>query len=263
MSGRTSDSEKIGCPVCDGRDFVPLFELRGEAFVRCRGCGLVLINPRPVFARIVDTYDTSYSEAYIRKIGKKRARCKRWVARVQRRFVARGRWLDIGCSAGFVVEAARAAGFDAFGVELETRAVEFARDSLGLTQIACGTLEAQHYADAQFDVLSLYDVLEHVPDLNATVAELKRLLAPGGVIEVRTPDVDHFTTPRRLEGWREIKRSEHLYYFDRNTLPRLFARHGLALRQARRMWKSALDHFYVHADSGAGATSTGADDRRT
>lgn len=239
--------ERIACPVCDGGDFTPLFELRGEPFVRCRGCGLVLINPRPVFGVVADTYDAAYSDGYIRKADKKRARCKRWVARIRRRFVARGRWLDVGCSAGFVVEAAQAAGYDAYGVELEAAAVAFARQTLRLTTVACGTLEAQAYPAAHFDVLSMYDVIEHVPDLNATVAELKRLLAPGGVIEIRTPDVGHWTTPRALADWREIKPSEHLYYFDRRTLPRLFARHGLRLRESRLMLKSALDHVYEHA----------------
>jgi len=247
MTSAQPPFERIDCPVCDGTVFTPLFEQRGEPFVRCRGCGLVLINPRPVSGVIAGTYDAAYSGGYIRKAGKKRARCARWVARIRKRFVARGRWLDVGCSAGFVVEAAAAAGFDAWGVELEAAAVAFARDTLRLPQVTCGTLDSQHYPAASFDVLSMYDVIEHVPDLNATVAELKHLLAPGGVIEIRTPDVGHFTTPRRLETWREIKPSEHLYYFDRRTLPRLFARHGLKLIERRLMLKSALDHVYGHA----------------
>ena len=247
MTAASRPFERIACPVCDGTAFAALFEKQGEPFVRCEACGLVLINPRPVFGVVADTYDAAYSEGYIRKADKKRARCARWVARIARRYVPRGRWLDVGCSAGFVVEAAAAAGFDAWGVELEAGAVAFARDILKLSQVSQGTLEAQRYPSAHFDVLSMYDVIEHVPDLNATVAELKRLLAPGGVIEIRTPDVGHFTTPRRLDTWREIKPSEHLYYFDRHTLPRLFARHGLRLRESRWMLKSALDHVYEHA----------------
>ena len=239
--------ERIACPVCDGSEFTSLFEKRGEPFVRCAGCGLVLINPRPAFGVVADTYDAAYSQGYIRKADKKRMRCARWVARIRRHFVPGGRWLDVGCSAGFVVEAAAAAGYDAHGVELEAGAVAFARDTLRLSQVVCGTLEAQCYPAAHFNVLSLYDVIEHVPDLNATVAELKRLLAPGGVVEIRTPDVGHWSTPRALDTWREIKPSEHLYYFDRRTLPRLFARHGLRLRQRRLMLKSALDHLYEHA----------------
>jgi SAM-dependent methyltransferase len=239
--------ETIDCPVCDGTSFQPLFEKECEPFVRCRGCGLVLINPRPVFGVIAETYDAAYSDGYIRKAAKKRARCQRWVRRLQGRHQARGRWLDVGCSAGFVVEAAAQAGFEAHGVELEAAAVDFGRRELGLSNLACGTLETQVYPAAHFDVISMYDVIEHVPDLNATVAELQRILCPRGVIEIRTPDVGHWTTPRALDTWREIKPSEHLYYFDRATLPRLFARHGLRVRERRLMFKSALDIVFEHA----------------
>ncbi len=238
--------ETIDCPVCDGRDFTRLFEKAGEAFVRCRVCGLVLINPRPPFAVVVSTYDAQYSGAYIRKADKKRARCRRWVRRLIRRHGARGRWLDVGCSAGFVVAAAGEAGFEAHGVELEAAAVEFARRELGLSRITCGTLEAQRYPAGHFDVVSLYDVIEHVPDLNATVAELGRILAPGGIIEIRTPDVGHWRTPRDLATWPEVKPSEHLYYFDRRTLPRLFERHALVAVERRPMLKTALDMVFAH-----------------
>lgn len=239
--------EKIACPVCEGHAFEPLFEKRGEPFVRCRGCGLVLINPRP--AQVAATYDADYSHGYIRKADKKRVRCRRWVARIARQASASGRWLDVGCSAGFVVLAAQEAGFDAYGVELEQAAVNYGRETLGLRNIVCGTLETQAYPSRHFDVISMYDVIEHVPDLNATVAELARVLRPTGVIEIRTPDVGHWSTPRQLSEWKEVKPSEHLYYFNASTLNRLFAKHGLRVRHQRFMFKPALDIVFEHAHS--------------
>lgn len=239
--------ETIACPVCDGSRFESLFELRGESFVRCMGCTLVLINPRPDFDAVAATYDARYSRGYIDKASKKLARCRRWVNRLQRRSGGTGRWLDVGCSAGFVLAAAEAAGFEAFGVELEPAAVEFAREHLGVTNIACGTLEAQAYPARFFDVISMYDVIEHVPDLNRTVAELARIVKPGGLIEIRTPDVAHWRTPRNLANWKEIKPSEHLYYFSAITLTRLFARHGFRLVHRRLMAKPALDCLYAPA----------------
>ena len=125
----------------------------------------MLINPRPPLARVTETYDSDYSAHYIDKAAKKRNRCARWVTRVQKRYAANGRWLDVGCSAGFVVEAATAAGFEAHGVEVEAAAVDYATRELGLKNVSCGTLEEQAYPAAHFDVVSLYDVIEHVPDL--------------------------------------------------------------------------------------------------
>lgn len=240
--------ESVDCPVCGGNRFESLFEKDHEPFVRCSGCRLVLINPRPVFREVEKTYDERYSAAYIGKADKKLKRCRRWVRRVARRFVSSGKWLDVGCSAGFVVAAANEAGFDGYGVEIEPAATAYGRNELGLDNISCGTLSDQHYPGVFFDVVTLYDVIEHVPDLNAVVAELTRILRPGGIVEIRTPDIGHWRTPNKLRDWKEIKPSEHLYYFSYATLSRLFAKHGLRVRRRRFMTKPALDVFFSHQE---------------
>jgi len=238
--------DPIDCPVCAGQSFSPLFIKNDEPFVRCNVCQLMLINPRPVLGQVQQTYDSEYSEHYIKKADKKLKRCAKWVQRVQRKFTQQGRWLDVGCSAGFVVAAAHNAGFDAYGVEIEPAAVKYANEVLKLPNVVAGVLEKQDYSSEFFDVVSLYDVIEHVPDLNLIVAELKRILAPNGVIEIRTPDVGHWLTPKDLSSWKEVKPSEHLYYFDHSTLGQIFANHGLAVANRRLMFKPALDVYFKH-----------------
>ena len=221
--------EHIACPICGQDQFRPLFEKQGEPFVQCAGCSLVLINPRPVYAQVLETYDADYSRSYAAKAVKKRRRVRRWVRHIQRHYAKSGRWLDVGCSTGFVVEAAHNAGFEAHGIDVETWGVQFAREELGLQNLRIGLLEQQDYPAGCFDVISVYEVIEHVPDLNVFVAALSRLLAPNGVVEIRTPDVGHWRVPRRLETWDAIKPSEHLYYFSYATLGRLLANHGLTV----------------------------------
>ena len=245
MAGR--DLETIDCPVCTSGDFDELFVKAQEQFSRCARCGLVLINPRPQARSLAATYDTQYSEFYVTKAEKKRRRVGRWVERIQRRYVDSGRWMDVGCSAGFVVEAAAQRGFDAYGVDVEAGAIRHARDQLRLDNVFCGALEQQDFAPGFFDVISLYDVIEHVPDLNATVATVARLLKADGVIEIRTPDVGHFRVPRDLASWSEIKPSEHLYYFDRGTLDKLMRKHGLAITARRFSFKPGLKVYIQHA----------------
>lgn len=210
----------------------------------------MLINPPPAADESAATYDADYSAGYIRKAGKKLKRCRGWVRRVQRRYVTTGTWLDVGCSAGFVVKAAADAGFEAHGVEVEPAAVRYGREVLGLDTLRCGYLEDQGYEPGQFDVISLYDVIEHVPDLNRLVAELYRLLRPGGIVEIRTPDVGHWGNPRDLSTWKEVKPSEHLYYFNSATLARLFALHGFVIAHRRLMFKPALDMFFRKDETG-------------
>lgn len=237
------DWDRIACPVCDGNDFYHLFDKADEAFVRCRACTLTLINPRPSLARIRAHYDAAYSAGYTRKAHAKIIRARKRVARLKR---AGGRWLDVGCSAGFVVKAALEAGFEAWGVDIEAAGIAYGRDTLGLPRLACGVLEDQDYPAAHFDVISAYDVIEHVPDLNRFVAELARILAPHGVLDIGTPDIGHWRVPRALAHWQELKPSEHLYYFNRQTLGHLLARHGLRIVYQRWSLKPGLKVQVTH-----------------
>lgn len=242
-SHEATDWELISCPVCGGEDFTLLFRLQEENFVQCDNCGLILINPRPVYAQVLETYDAEYSRGYVKKIASKRRRAARNVRRI-RRWVREGRWLDVGCSAGFIIEAAQQMGFEGHGVDVESWGVRYAREQLGLTNARHGSLEAQAYPDGHFNVITAYEVIEHVPDLNAFVAELARILAPDGVMEIRTPDVGHWRTPRRLETWEAVLPSEHLYYFSHTTLIKLLARHGLVVAKRCLNLKPGI-HIYV------------------
>lgn len=238
--------ERIDCPVCDGASFKELFRKHGEPFVSCEGCGLILINPRPIHAEVLETYDADYSKGYVAKQAGKRRRSARWVGRMKS-VVPKGRWLDVGCSAGFIVEAARNAGYDAWGVDVEPWGVAYARETLGLENVRTGMLEEQGFTDGYFNVISAYEVIEHVPDLNRFLSELKRLLAPDGVIVIHTPDIRHWRTPKKLETWEAIIPSEHLYYFSQLTLSRLVTKHGLSVERWGFTLKPGLRAYIRHA----------------
>lgn len=247
MASREIRWEQIACPICEGAKFTRLFEVKGEPFVRCDGCGLMLINPRPVYEQVMDTYDAGYSRGYAQKLEKKLRRVRRWVAAVKCRYETGGRWLDVGCSIGAVVVAAKEAGYEAYGIDVEPWGLNYAREQLGLRHLDQGLLEEKDYPMAYFDVISLYEVIEHVPDLNGLVAELARILRPGGVLDIRTPDMGHWRVPTPIETWDAIKPSEHLYYFNASTLGRLLARHGLRIVRKRFNLKPGLKVYAQHS----------------
>jgi 2-polyprenyl-3-methyl-5-hydroxy-6-metoxy-1,4-benzoquinol methylase len=240
--------EQIDCPVCGSSDFKKLFEKQGEPYVRCNECGLVMINPRPVYAEhVVNTYDEDYSAGYMSKAKKKVRRFTKWVKRVQRFGKKSGRWLDVGCSAGFVLESAMKQGFDVYGIDVEAYGVEMARKRLSIATVYQGFLEDCELPENYFDVISVYEVIEHIPTVNEFVASLKRLLAPGGVIDISTPDVGHWRVPKDLKSWKPILPSEHLYNFDRYTLKKLLEKHGLKVVKQRFNLKPGLKFYATHA----------------
>lgn len=246
MNRGEPDWETIACPVCAGEKFQPLFEKNNEPFVQCDGCQLVLINPRPVFGQVLNTYTDDYSRAYAKKSEKKIRRSLKRVKLLSKLLPERGRWLDVGCSAGFVVRAANDCGFEGWGVDVEPWGIKYGGEQLGLQHLYEGMLEEQGFPDAHFQAISLYDVIEHVPDLNRLVSELSRLLSADGLVDIVTPDIGHWRVTRPLSEWKEIKPSEHLYYFSERTLDRLLHKHGLRIIKKRISLKSSMKVVVAH-----------------
>lgn len=238
--------EMLDCPICKTHHFVELFKKEGEPISKCKDCGFIMINPRPSYEQILQTYEPRYSQAYSNKQASKRRRSAHW-ANQARRFVSSGRWLDIGCSSGYMVEAAKNANFDAHGVDLESWGIEYAKKELGLEKIFLGQLEDQKFPANHFQVISAYEVIEHVPDLHRFVGEIKRLLAPDGILVIHTPDVGHWRRTRPLQNWGAVLPSEHLYYFNKKTLGLLLEQHGLIVKKWGFNLKPGLRAYIGHA----------------
>ena len=113
-----------------------------------------------------------------------------WIERLATRYAPGARWLDLGCAYGYLVAEARAAGFRALGLDVSAyalgRVAVEAPPAAGC--LARGVLERLPFADESFDVVSAFDVLEHVVDAEAALREARRLLRPGGVLVGATPD---------------------------------------------------------------------------
>ena len=247
VSYKNPEFELIPCPICGAQEFNHLFHKKKEPFVRCIQCHFTLINPRPSFEQIVKTYDSVYSGNYTKKAGKKRKRALRRVKRLKNSYGLFGNWLDVGCSAGFVVEAAQSQGFFGYGIDIEAGGLAYGKKELGLSNLIEGTLGEHQYPNQFFDVISAYDVIEHVPDLNLFLTEIKRILKPHGIVDIGTPDIAHWRVPKKLSTWNEFKPSEHLYYFNKDTLGKLLEKNNLKIVNQRLSLKPGLKVTISHA----------------
>lgn len=198
--------------------------------VQCRQCGLVYTNPRVKPEELYRLYPPTMfwdeETGRIRRKGPQRWRSQ--IAQVQR-FKTAGRLLDIGCANGFLVKEAQDAGFEAHGVELSERAVQYAREVLGLSGVVQGSVKDGAFPDRFFDAVTMFDVLEHVPSPCRTLAEVVRILCTGGVLIAQLPSVDSLGF--RLFGplWCCIQPAAHLTYFCRHTLAKAMQEVGLTI----------------------------------
>ena len=149
----------------------------------------------------------------------------------------------MGTAAGFCVEAARDRGWDAWGLEVSEYAVGQAR-ARGLNVVQGDSLDA--FGGQTFDVITLWDALEHVLDPQAVLAQACGLLADDGLLVFSTGDVGHPWS--RLQGrqHRIYNPPQHLYYFSRKTMTAMAERAGLRVVRVEPDLKVTTLHYVLH-----------------
>jgi SAM-dependent methyltransferase len=229
------------CIICEHPGpFAFVFGFTGYSWrmVRCPECRLVFQDPQPDDEVLAGGYyqDPNFSRLLLgplRDVTLERARDKLALLRAAGAARPGLRALDVGCSSGAFLEVAAAEGFVATGVELgETTAQDARRRGL---DVRTGTL-AQTFPDGveeRFDLITFWDVLEHLRDPRQELATAARLLAPGGVVAATFPNVEGLY-PRvtyrllatRTGAWEYPELPLHLYDFAPRTARRLFERTG-------------------------------------
>ena len=140
---------------------------------------------------------------------------------------ARGpRLLDVGCATGFFIEAALEAGFDAAGIELSPVAIRLARPEVQ-ARITCGDVNTLLSTDSRrFDVVTAFDIIEHTLDPAAFLDDIGRVLAPGGLLVLSTPDTGHWLRTVMRARWPMLQPDQHTYLFSKAAMRTLLVDRG-------------------------------------
>ncbi len=235
-------SEHVPCNLCGADDPEPTITKHGFTIVRCRRCGLAYVTPRPAAAALTALYadERYYRNLNASPFGYPDYLGERWLlerlverrlAEIERRVGGRGRLLDVGCATGVLVEAATARGWSAIGVDVSAFATaQCHRRGLDVRLGDIGTAELPQ---GHFDVAVLDDTVEHLLDPGRVLDQIRRVLRPGGLVTLNTPNERGWL--RRLMGrhWFHCKPPEHLYYFSPATLRAMLERHGFERVETR------------------------------
>lgn len=206
--------------------------LYGKHFtiVRCRNCGLGYTNPRLSAEEIIRAYEGVQDPLYIEEYDGRALTFKKHLQRVEALKSPPGRLLDVGAYSGVFVEAAKTRGWDAWGLDPCRWAVEQAR-ARGLSMLE-GSLDTVDIEEESFDVVTMWDVIEHVTDPLGQLRKVRRILKPGGLAVIHTMDLD--STFAKLMGGRWPWLMEmHIYYFTPHTLGRMAEEAGLKVLKAK------------------------------
>ena len=218
------------CPLCDGRGGRPLHRLtdpggriRGEfQLLRCGDCGLVYVSPCPSDGALAALYDeefyfsTGWSYAalasYVIECIQSRRR-----HRVER-YARRGRLLDIGSGDGHFVHHMARQGWEATGIDFSPAALEFARRIDSGARFLQGSLDDHDFTPGQLDVVTLWQVLEHMGEPRPLLRRCHELLRPGGTLIAAVPNIDGLSSRLTGERWWGLDVPRHLVHFTPATL---------------------------------------------
>lgn len=192
--------------------------------VKCKKCGLIYTNPRPHVRSLMSNYINMVDSEYLEEERGRRISATTTLKSLKK-LRKKGRLLDIGCAAGFLLDEARKDGWDVYGVELSKWAIDFAKKKFGINTIFNGILKNAGYPDNYFDAVVMKDSIEHLTDPKGTLVEIRRILKSDGILCINTPDIDSFVSRILKARWWGIKQS-HLYYFTRKTLKKMLEASG-------------------------------------
>jgi 2-polyprenyl-3-methyl-5-hydroxy-6-metoxy-1,4-benzoquinol methylase len=192
------------------------------------GCGLVRQNPQPQPDDLVQAYLEVADERYEEEASGRVETFSRALRDISRHEQS-GRLLDVGCHTGIFLDVARRAGWETCGVEPSRWSAERAR-ARGLT-VVHSTLAEADFPEGSFDVVTMWDVIEHLADPYQELLRAQRLLRPNGLLALSTMNVDAWF-PRLLGRRWPWYMQMHLYYFTPKTLRQMLERAGFRMVEA-------------------------------
>lgn len=235
---RPEYAEYIDCPVCSSPNKELFFEKDWFKFSRCRECGMVYLNPRlneqATYAFYNSEWNAIYNETkFDEDSSSTRLDDEINQANLERVLEARrgqrGALLEIGSAKGFFLRAAKAAGFEVHGLELNERNALRSREFIGDTVLNIDLFSAK-YPDERFDVLYMRDVFEHVPNPREMLAEMYRIARPGCVVFIEVPNIEGLMYKLVRQRHICVFGFEHLNYWAPATLGKALENAGFHVR---------------------------------
>ena len=248
--------EKISnCPVCNGTQFSQIMVCEDHTVSRetypivgCNSCGFKFTNPRPEPTELGKYYK---SEDYVSHSNTKKGFINSTYQSVRKytllkklqlisKYFKTGKVLDIGCGTGEFLNICKNAKWSTIGIEPSSDARKMAIEKYGLD--IKEEAEIKNLEPESFDVISMWHVLEHVPNLNERIEDLRRLIKPNGIIIIAVPNCESLDAKIYKENWAAYDVPRHLYHFTPKDIESIFKNHGMEMFKILPM---VFDSFYV------------------
>jgi len=260
--------ETIACNICGGTEHKVVFpskravktvkqdEFRSsgdeplcDPLVKCSTCGFMFVSPRVKPGIVLESYQNAVDEVFVSQASSREKTFKRCLNILQDIWKKPpGRILDIGTANGSFLKASKDAGWEICGCEPNRWLADWCKKNYGI-EITKGTVFDITAQEESFDVITLWDVIEHTPDPKSVLERCSKLLKKGGLLAVNYPDAGSWIT--RLMGQKWVfYLSVHYFYYTRKTITLALEKAGFEVVKIRPHFQSLeLDYILFRASA--------------
>lgn len=232
---------KNRCPVCDCKNTSRVLNYQTYQLWECNVCSLQFISPFPTEQQLDKTYQEHYfatdkqgaygyrNYANMQKQLQQEAQTK---LAFLHEFVPKGVMLDVGAGTGVFITLAKKFGYDIWANDIS----KFACDKLAQREVRVirGSLSKITLPKNKFDIVTAWDVFEHIPQINKTVKNIASSLKPGGILALTTPDTNSLDAKIFGHHWYGYKKiPEHLIFFNQSSINKLLEKSDLEILETK------------------------------
>jgi len=233
----------MNCPICKKQSFYEWGRSGVFTILRCKGCGIGITSPFPTIEDLTKVNQDIYQvdqriQTYLSKQEYFEKRYRKYINKIKL-YKENGDLLDIGCNIGLFLKVAQQNGFSTTGVELNKECAHYGQQFFKL-KIFSGYLEDISFRKDSFDIVTLFDVLEHIPDIIGFIAEVRRILKINGLLVLQSPNIDSVMAKLTKSKWNWLCPPDHLYHFTSETMIRFLTSNGFTIKEIK-TWEPAED----------------------
>ena len=235
----------MNCPICNKQEYYEWGKSGTFSILRCKTCGLGITSPVPspedlcklnqdvyTLERRIQTY-LSREDYFVKRYGK-------YIDKIKL-YKGGGKLLDIGCNIGLFLKEAQSKGFCTTGIEVNKDCAAYGQEVFKL-KIIPDSLENIGFEKDKFDVVTLFDVLEHIPDLKIFINEVRRILRVNGLLVLQLPNIESSMAKITKSKWPWLSAPDHLYHFTPKTIIQFLEANGFSIKEIR-TWEPAEDFW--------------------
>lgn len=214
------------CLICSSTFLKPLKGYEKAHLCQCSNCGFVFAQKVPTSEELEEHYKGYGRNDYLSPITIKRYH---ELMDQMEPYRKTNKLLDVGCGIGYFLEVAKERGWEVYGTEYTDEAVSICEEK-GI-KMQKGKLDPKYYDAESFDVITSFEVIEHINNPLEELGNFSSLLRKGGVVYVTTPNFNSLLRYRLKAAYNVITYPEHLSYYTPKTLKRVFKQSGFSCKK--------------------------------